>query len=125
MDNRQLTRLVVGAVVLLVIFGLSITLIALVLFGQDLYGRATAFARLDPALRGATGSRNVIVVLGFMPDRFHNERVAEYGVFASDVPGAPLSGSSVGQGWASAVPCIIASTAPGRSFPFCGLFESP
>src|SRR5262245_29843382 len=60
----------------------GIALIALVLFGQDLYGRATAFTRLDPALRGATSSRNVIVVLGFMPDRFHNERVAEYGVFA-------------------------------------------
>jgi hypothetical protein len=60
----------------------GIALIVLVLFGQDLYGRATAFTRLDPALRGATGPRNVIVVLGFMPDRFHNERVAEYGVFA-------------------------------------------
>ena len=60
----------------------GIALIALVLFGQDLYGRATAFARLDPALRGAMTPRNVIVVLGFMPDRFHNERVAEYGVFA-------------------------------------------
>ncbi|HEY7552772.1 MAG TPA: hypothetical protein VH913_25015 [Hyphomicrobiaceae bacterium] len=60
----------------------GIALIALVLFGQDLYGRATAFNRLDPALRGAATSRNVTVVLGFMPDRFHNERVAEYGVFA-------------------------------------------
>jgi hypothetical protein len=60
----------------------GVALIALVLFGQDLYGRATAFSRLDPALRGAAGPRNVIVVLGFMPDRFHNERVAEYGVFA-------------------------------------------
>jgi hypothetical protein len=60
----------------------GIALIALVLFGQELYGRATASARLDPALRGATTPCNVIVVLGFMPDRFHNERVAEYGVFA-------------------------------------------
>jgi hypothetical protein len=60
----------------------GIALIALVLFGQDLYGRATASGRLDPALHHATGPRNVIVVLGFMPDRFHNERVAEYGVFA-------------------------------------------
>jgi hypothetical protein len=60
----------------------GILLIALVLFGQDLYGRATASWRLDPALRNATTPRNVIVVLGFMPDRFHNERVAEYGVFA-------------------------------------------
>ena len=60
----------------------GVLLIVLVLFGQQLYGWATAAARLDPALRGATGPRNVIVVLDFMPDRFHNERVAEYGVFA-------------------------------------------
>jgi hypothetical protein len=60
----------------------GVLLIVLVLFGQQLYGRATAAGRLDPTLRGATGPRNVIVVLDFMPDRFHNERVAEYGVFA-------------------------------------------
>ncbi len=60
----------------------GIVLIVLVLFGQDLYGRATASWRLDPPSRNATTPRNVIVVLGFMPDRFHNERVAEYGVFA-------------------------------------------
>lgn len=57
-------------------------LIALVLFGQDVYGRATAAGRLDPALRDAAGPRNVVVVLDFMPDRFHNERVGEYGVFS-------------------------------------------
>ena len=61
---------------------IGILLIILVLFGQQLYGRATATGRLDPALRGAGGPHNVIVVLDFMPDRFHNERVAEYGVFA-------------------------------------------
>jgi len=60
----------------------GIALIALVLLGQDLYGRATAAGRLDPSLGGATAPRNVVVVLGFMPERFHNERVAEYGVFA-------------------------------------------
>ena len=60
----------------------GVMLIVLVLFGQQLYGRATAAGRLDAALRGATGPRNVIVVLDFTPDRFHNERVAEYGVFA-------------------------------------------
>jgi hypothetical protein len=60
----------------------GIALILLVLFGQELYGRATASWRLDPALRNPTTPRDVIVVLGFMPDRFHNERVAEYGVFA-------------------------------------------
>jgi hypothetical protein len=60
----------------------GILLVLLVLFGQELYGRATASWRLDPALRDATAPRNIVVVLGFMPDRFHNERVAEYGVFA-------------------------------------------
>jgi len=58
---------------------LGILLIVLVLFGQQLYGRATAAARLDPSLRHATGPRNVVVVLDFMPDRFHSERVSEYG----------------------------------------------
>jgi hypothetical protein len=61
---------------------IGIALIALVLFGQHLYGRATASGRLDPSLRGATGPRNVIVVLDFQPERFHNERVQQYGVFA-------------------------------------------
>jgi hypothetical protein len=61
---------------------IGIALIALTLFGQQLYGMATATGRLDPALRGATAPRNVIVILDFMPDRFHNERVQQYGVFA-------------------------------------------
>ena len=61
---------------------IGIALIGLVLFGQQLYGRATAAGRLDPALAGAPGPHHVIVVLDFMPDRFHNERIAEYGVFA-------------------------------------------
>jgi hypothetical protein len=60
----------------------GIALIVLVLFGQQLYGRATSAGRLDPALRGATGPANVVVVLDFMPDRFHNERISEYGVFS-------------------------------------------
>jgi hypothetical protein len=61
---------------------IGIALIALVLFGQHLYGLATASGRLDPSLRGATSPRNVIVVLDFQPERFHNERVQQYGVFA-------------------------------------------
>ena len=61
---------------------IGVALIALTLFGQQLYGLATATGRLDPALRGATAPRNVIVILDFMPDRFHNERVQQYGVFA-------------------------------------------
>ena len=61
---------------------IGIALIALILFGQHLFGWATAHSRLDPSLRGATGPRNVIVVLDFQPERFHNERVQQYGVFA-------------------------------------------
>jgi hypothetical protein len=61
---------------------IGIALIALILFGQHLFGLATAHGRLDPSLRGATGARNVVVVLDFQPERFHNERVQQYGAFA-------------------------------------------
>jgi hypothetical protein len=60
----------------------GVLLIAVILFGQQVYGMATASGRLDPVLRGATVPSNVVVVLDFMPERFHNERVAEYGTFA-------------------------------------------
>ena len=66
-----ITRLVLGALLILAI-----------LFGQDLIGVATAASRLDPALRDTTGPVNVVVVLDFTPERFHNERLARYGVFA-------------------------------------------
>src|ERR1039458_5957732 len=64
-------RFIAGAVVL-----------AVILFGQSIYGMATASGRLDPSLRNATSPSNVVVVLDFMPDRFHNERAAQYGTFA-------------------------------------------
>lgn len=57
-------------------------LIAVILWGQDLAGLATAASRIDPALLNTTGPVNVIVVLDFMPERFHNERLQRYGVFA-------------------------------------------
>ncbi len=57
-------------------------LIAVILFGQRVYGMVTAYHRLAPSLRGATGLSNIVVVLDFMPERFHNERISEYGVFA-------------------------------------------
>ena len=63
-------------------FVAGLLLLAVILFGQQVYGMATANQRLDPSLRGATGPSNVVVVLDFMPERFHNERVSEYGVFA-------------------------------------------
>lgn len=62
--------------------GCGVALILFILFGQHVYGMATAGARLDPALQGATGPRNVVVVIDFTPERFHNERIAEYGVFS-------------------------------------------
>lgn len=63
-------------------FSIGVVLIIAVLFGQQLYGMASATRRLDPSLRGAARPSNVVVVLDFMPERFHNERIAEYGVFA-------------------------------------------
>jgi hypothetical protein len=60
----------------------GVVLIALVLFGQGLYGMATRDSRLAPELRDATAPKNVIVVLDFKPERFHSERVQQYGAFA-------------------------------------------
>jgi hypothetical protein len=60
----------------------GILLIALVLFGQDMVGTATAFVRLDPVLIHPTGPSNVVAILNFTPERFHNERLAAYGVFS-------------------------------------------
>jgi hypothetical protein len=57
-------------------------LIFLILFGQDVYGVVTSASRLDPALADPTGPSAVVVVLAFTPERFHNERLASYGVFA-------------------------------------------
>lgn len=61
---------------------LGVVLILLTLYGQQLYGMATASWRLDPSLRGAAGPSNVIVVLDFQPERFHSERIQQYGAFA-------------------------------------------
>lgn len=71
MNGRPVLRLATGA-----------ALIAAILFGQDIYGAATASTRLDPALAGATGTSAVVVVLDFTPERFHNERLGSYGTFA-------------------------------------------
>jgi hypothetical protein len=60
----------------------GVVLIGLVVFGPQLVGMATAGHRLDPALKGASGPSNVIVILDFTPERFHSERVTSYGVFA-------------------------------------------
>lgn len=57
-------------------------LLAAILWGQDLIGIATASGRLDPSLRTVTEPVNVIVVLDFTPENFHNERLRQFGVFA-------------------------------------------
>ena len=63
-------------------FACGLLLVGLVLFGQDLAGLATESSRLDPALRDPKGPSNVVVVMSFTPERFHNERLALYGAFA-------------------------------------------
>jgi hypothetical protein len=60
----------------------GVLLLAVVLFGQGLYGWATAAHRLDPSLMHASGPRDVVIVLDFMPERFHSERIRSYGLFA-------------------------------------------
>src|SRR3981081_4126279 len=77
---RAARRLVLGREGRRVAVG--ILLIALVLFGQDIVGAATMFVRLDPALNNPTGPSNVIAILTVTPERFHNERLAQYGVFS-------------------------------------------
>jgi hypothetical protein len=68
-----------GAWVRLLVGGM---LILVALFGQDAAGWATSGGRVAPALLEAKGPVNAIVVLDFTPERFHNERLALYGVFA-------------------------------------------
>ncbi len=60
----------------------GVALIAAILFGQSLIGMATASGRLDSALRDTTAPVNVVVVMDFIPERFHTERLSAYGVFA-------------------------------------------
>ncbi|WP_127145540.1 hypothetical protein [Pelagibacterium montanilacus] len=60
---------------------LGILLIWLIISGQGLAGWLTSGDRVDPSLR--TGEPvNVVVVLDFDPERFHNEQLARYGVFS-------------------------------------------
>jgi hypothetical protein len=80
MASARRLRFLIGPDARRFIFG--VLLIIVILFGQQVYGMATASGRLDPTLRRATVPSNVVVVLDFMPERFHNERVAEYGTFA-------------------------------------------
>jgi hypothetical protein len=65
-----LVRLIVGVV-----------LIAGIVTGPGLYGRATAAGRLAPSLQHVTGYANVRVLLDFQPQAFHESQLTSYGVF--------------------------------------------
>jgi hypothetical protein len=65
--------------VLTLIFGVA--LVVAIVWGQSVFGYTTRAMRLDPAI-DVTQAANVIVVLDFEPERFHNERLAAYGVFS-------------------------------------------
>jgi len=60
----------------------GVVLIAGIVAGPGLYGRATAAGRLAPSLQHVSGSVNVQVVLGFQPQAFHQSQLSSYGVFA-------------------------------------------
>lgn len=75
--RREAAKLVAG-----------LLLVSAILYGQRVYGAATAGGRLDPALRDADRPVDVVAVLDFPPERFHQERLALYGVFAGR-DGAP------------------------------------
>lgn len=60
----------------------GVLLIAVILFGQMIAGKATAEGRLDPSLLTVSGPVNVVAVMDFTPERFHTERLSTYGVFA-------------------------------------------
>ena len=58
------------------------TLLVAVLYGQPLFGRLTASGRLDPTLATTTAPVDVVVVLPFPPEHFHQDRLTRYGAFA-------------------------------------------
>lgn len=60
----------------------GVVLLAGIVAGPGLYGRATAAGRLAPSLQHVSGSANVRVLLAFQPQAFHESQLSSYGVFA-------------------------------------------
>lgn len=60
----------------------GVVLLLAVLYGQPIYGLLTSAQRVDGRLLDASTPLDVVVVLPFQPERFHNERLAQYGVFS-------------------------------------------
>ena len=63
------------------LIGAALLLVAL--FGQNVAGWATSGGRVVPALLEAKGPVNVIVMLDFTPERFHNERLTRPAILNS------------------------------------------
>jgi hypothetical protein len=57
-------------------------LIVLVVFGDDLYGAATARGKVPAELTAAGVPVHIVVELPFEPERYHLERLSELGSFA-------------------------------------------
>jgi hypothetical protein len=60
----------------------GVVLIAGIVAGPAMYGRATSAGRLATSLQHASGNVNVQVVLPFPPQAFHQSQLSSYGVFA-------------------------------------------
>ncbi|UYQ73100.1 hypothetical protein OF122_04880 [Pelagibacterium flavum] len=78
---------------------IGVLLIWGIISGQGLAGYLTKDSRLSPGLLGQDAV-DVVVVLDFAPERFHNEQIARYGVFSGrdgDVTRFRLRNVSPGQ----------------------------
>jgi len=60
----------------------GVLLIAVAVFGDDLYGAVTARGKVPPELAGAGRPVHIVVEMGFEPERYHLERLSEFGSFA-------------------------------------------
>lgn len=57
-------------------------LVAAIVVGDDLYGRATGPSKVPSALSGTSERVHLVVHLPFEPERYHLEALSEYGSFA-------------------------------------------
>lgn len=60
----------------------GVLLILLAVFGDDVYGAATARGKVPAELAAAGRPVHIVVELGFEPERYHLERLSELGSFA-------------------------------------------
>lgn len=60
----------------------GVFLLALAIFGDDLYGIASAGGKTPPELANAEGPVHIVVELPFEPERYHLERLSSLGSYA-------------------------------------------